>query len=62
VVAANVVGMSQHADGGLMATKPYASGGAHLDRMAQPLAGRRRLRDLDELVAQARERGTARRS
>jgi len=42
-----------------MATKPYASGGAYLDRMAQPLAGRRRLRDLDELVAQERERGTA---
>ena len=102
VMAANVVGMSQHADGGLMATKPYASGGAYLDRMsdycggcryhpavrvgpracpftagywafldraapalegnnrmAQPLAGRRRLRDLDELVAQERERGTA---
>ena len=29
----NVVGMSQHADGGVMATKPYTSGGAYLDWM-----------------------------
>ena len=29
----NVVGMSQHADGGAMATKPYTSGGAYLDTM-----------------------------
>lgn len=34
VMVANVVGMSQHADGGAMATKPYASGGAYIDRMS----------------------------
>jgi deoxyribodipyrimidine photolyase-related protein len=34
VMPANVVGMSQHADGGAMATKPYVSGGAYLDRMS----------------------------
>ena len=27
VMVPNVVGMSQHADGGLMATEPYAAGG-----------------------------------
>ncbi|WP_088289236.1 cryptochrome/photolyase family protein [Kineosporia sp. A_224] len=34
VMVPNVVGMSQHADGGVMATKPYASGGAYVDRMS----------------------------
>ena len=34
VMLPNVTGMSQHADGGLMATKPYASGGAYLNRMS----------------------------
>ncbi len=34
VMPANVVGMSQHADGGRMATKPYVSGGAYLDKMS----------------------------
>ncbi|TFD20610.1 cryptochrome/photolyase family protein [Cryobacterium sp. TMT2-23] len=99
VMPANVVGMSQHADGGIVATKPYASGGAYISkmsdycgsctfnpkkrlgedacpftagywafldrvelrirgnhRMAQPLAGLRRLVDRDEVVAQERER------
>ncbi len=99
VMVANVIGMSQHADGGLMATKPYAAGGAYINRMsdycadcryrpskrvgenacpftagywaflhrnrdrlaanhrmAQPLAGLRRLHDLDEVVAEQRRR------
>lgn len=34
VMPTNVVGMSQHADGGLLATKPYASGGAYLSKMS----------------------------
>ena len=33
VMVPNVIGMSQYADGGLMATKPYTSGGAYLNRM-----------------------------
>jgi (6-4)DNA photolyase len=100
VMLANVVGMSQWADGGLMATKPYAAGGAYIDRMsdfcgscrydprkrlgedacpytagywaflarnaghfagnrrmAQPLAGLRRLPDADAVVDQERRRG-----
>jgi deoxyribodipyrimidine photolyase-related protein len=100
VMVANVVGMSQHADGGLMATKPYTSGGAYINRMSdycgeckyrpservgdracpftggywwfldrnakhlannqrmnQPLAGLRRLRDLDDVVQQQRRLG-----
>lgn len=99
VMPANVVGMSQFADGGMVATKPYASGGAYIDRMsdfcgscrfsptkrlgedacpftagywafldrveprirgnhrmAQPLAGLRRLADREEVVAQERAR------
>lgn len=34
VMPANVIGMSQHADGGRMATKPYASGGAYISKMS----------------------------
>jgi deoxyribodipyrimidine photolyase-related protein len=39
VMVANVVGMSQHADGGALATKPYASGGAYIDRMSDYCGG-----------------------
>ncbi|MGY1830735.1 cryptochrome/photolyase family protein [Geodermatophilus sp. SYSU D01180] len=50
VMVANVVGMSQHADGGALATKPYAAGGAYIDRMSDYCGGcpydpRRRLGD-----------------
>ena len=34
VMVPNVVGMSQHADGGVLATKPYTSGGAYLNKMS----------------------------
>ncbi|GAB2925042.1 cryptochrome/photolyase family protein [Rhodococcus aerolatus] len=39
VMPVNVVGMSQHADGGLIATKPYASGGAYLNKMTDHCSG-----------------------
>jgi deoxyribodipyrimidine photolyase-related protein len=99
VMPANVVGMSQHADGGRVATKPYLSGGSYLNtmttycstcpfspkvrvgenacpftagywafldrnadklagnfRMSKPLAGRKRLVDLEQVVAQEAHR------
>ncbi|MCH9700932.1 MAG: cryptochrome/photolyase family protein [Actinomycetia bacterium] len=34
VMPTNVVGMSQHADGGLLASKPYTSGGAYINKMS----------------------------
>jgi len=34
VMVPNVVGMSQYADGGGITTKPYAGGGAYIDRMS----------------------------
>ncbi|GGL19773.1 cryptochrome/photolyase family protein [Mangrovihabitans endophyticus] len=39
VMTANVVGMSQFADAGRMSTKPYASGGAYINRMSDYCGG-----------------------
>jgi (6-4)DNA photolyase len=101
VMTPNVMGMSQYADGGRMTTKPYAAGGAYINkmsdycrgcafnpkhrsgddacpytagywaflhrnrdrlagnhRMAQPLAGLRRLDDIEEIAHAEADRRT----
>ena len=39
VMVPNVVGMGMHADGGLMMTKPYISGGAYISKMSNYCKG-----------------------
>jgi len=39
VMGPNVVGMSQHADGGVLATKPYSGGGNYINTMSDHCGG-----------------------
>ncbi|MDT7582216.1 MAG: photolyase [Pseudonocardiales bacterium] len=39
VMVPNVVGMSQHADGGVLATKPYVGGGNYINTMSDHCGG-----------------------
>jgi deoxyribodipyrimidine photolyase-related protein len=39
VMVPNIIGMGVHADGGILMTKPYAAGGAYLNRMTQSCKG-----------------------
>jgi deoxyribodipyrimidine photolyase-related protein len=39
VMVPNIIGMATHADGGLLMTKPYAAGGAYLNKMTQSCKG-----------------------
>lgn len=39
VMVPNIIGMATHADGGLLMSKPYVSGGAYLNRMTEHCRG-----------------------
>lgn len=51
VMVPNVQGMSQYADGGVVATKPYVSGGAYLQKMGSWWANAHEARDSEFTAA-----------